>query len=366
MNLRERRRRRDSAPGDVHGTTENDDMTALDQPQPVSAADDDIGREKRLRLFRMLLELRLTEKRAYDLFLQNLVKGTSHLSLGQEAVAAGFALGMRRDDYTYCTYRGHAHTLARGVSMESVLGELMGRQCGVTGGKGGSMHLTSVEHGVMGSYAIIGAHLAVACGAAWSAQYRGTDQVTVCFFGDGTTNIGTFHEALNFAVIWKLPVVFVCENNLYMEYTPIGTVTAVEHPAADRAAAYGLPRIIVDGNDADAVFRVASQAFARARAGEGPALIEAMTYRHSGHSRADPAQYRPKGELERWLERDPIKIYRGRLASLGFAEADLRAIELDTERRVDAATETAKASPTPALALIEKDVWADGGAAWRN
>jgi acetoin:2,6-dichlorophenolindophenol oxidoreductase subunit alpha len=366
MNLRERRRRRDSAPGAAPGTTENDDMTALDQPQPHPAADDDIGREKRLRLFRMLLELRLTEKRAYDLFLQNLVKGTSHLSLGQEAVAAGFGLGMRRDDYTYCTYRGHAHTLARGVSMESVLGELMGRECGVTGGKGGSMHLTSVEHGAMGSYAIIGAHLAVACGAAWSAQYRGTDQVTVCFFGDGTTNIGTFHEALNFAVIWKLPVVFVCENNLYMEYTPIGTVTAVEHPAADRAAAYGLPRIIVDGNDADAVFRVASQAFAGARAGEGPALIEAMTYRHSGHSRADPAQYRPKGELERWLEHDPIKIYRRRLLSLGFAETDLRAIETETERRVDAATETAKASPAPSLAVIEKDVWADGGAAWRN
>ena len=368
MNLRERRKRRDSAtgPGGAQGPTENDDMTALDQPRPVSAADDDIGREKRLRLYRMLLELRLTEKRAYDLFLQNLVKGTSHLSLGQEAVAAGFALGMRRDDYTYCTYRGHAHTLARGASMEGVLGELMGRECGVTGGKGGSMHLTSVEHGAMGSYAIIGAHLPVACGAAWSAQYRGTDQVTVCFFGDGTTNIGAFHEALNFAVIWKLPVVFVCENNLYMEYTPIGTVTAVEHPAADRAAAYGLARIIVDGNDADAVFRVASQAFAHARAGEGPSLIEAMTYRHSGHSRADPAQYRPKGELERWLERDPIKLYRERLVSLGFAEADLGTIERETERRVDQATETAKASAAPSLAVIDKDVWADGGAAWRN
>src|SRR5690606_6707770 len=236
MNLRDRRKRRDSTLGQA-GTapaaaTENTSMNALDQPRPQSAADDDIGREKRLRMFRMLLELRLTEKRAYDLFLQNLVKGTSHLSLGQEAVAAGFALGMRRDDYTFCTYRGHAHTLARGVSMASVLGELMGRECGITGGKGGSMHLTSVEHGAMGSYAIIGAHLPVACGAAWSAQYRGTDQVTVCFFGDGTTNIGAFHEALNFAVIWKLPVVFVCENNFYMEYTPIGTVTAVEHPAA--------------------------------------------------------------------------------------------------------------------------------------
>ena len=341
-------------------------MTAFDQPQPTSTRDDDIGREKRLGMYRMMQELRMCEKRAYDLFLQNLVKGTSHLSLGQEAIAAGFAIGMRRDDYTYCTYRGHAHTLARGASMTGVLGELMGRECGVTGGKGGSMHLTSVEHGAMGSYAIIGAHLPIACGAAWSSQYRGTDQVTVCFFGDGTTNIGAFHEALNFAVVWKLPVVFVCENNLYMEYTPIGSVTAVPHPAADRAPAYGLDPIVVDGNDADAVFRVAAKAFAHARAGNGPTLIEAMTYRHSGHSRADPAKYRPEGELEKWLERDPLKIYRERLVRLGYAEFDLRAIEQDTQRRVDEATEAAKASPAPPLELIEKDVWANGGASWRN
>src|SRR3954466_9351191 len=217
----------------------------------------DIGRETRLELYRLQLELRYCEKRAYDLFLQNLIKGTSHLSLGQEAIAAAFGVAMRPDDYTFCTYRGHAHTLARGASMAGVLGELMGRQCGLLGGKGGSMHLTDVEHGAMGSYAIIGAHLPVAAGAAWSAQYRGTEQVSVCFFGDGTTNIGAFHEALNLSAVWKLPVVYVCENNLYMEYTPISEVTAVEHPAADRAAAYGLPRVIVDGNDADAVYRIA-------------------------------------------------------------------------------------------------------------
>ena len=368
MTIRDRRKRRDTGTGQgsQHEARENDDMTTKERKRAAVPDGDDIGREKRLQMFRLLLELRLCEKRAYDLFLQNLVKGTSHLSLGQEAIAAGFGIGMRRDDYTYCTYRGHAHTLARGASMTGVLGELMGRECGVTGGKGGSMHLTSVEHGAMGSYAIIGAHLAVACGAAWSAQYRGTDQVTVCFFGDGTTNIGTFHEALNFAVIWKLPVVFVCENNLYMEYTPIGNVTAVKNPAADRAAAYGLPPIIVDGNDADAVYRVASAAFARARAGEGPSLIEALTYRHSGHSRADPEQYRPPGELDQWLERDPIKVYRERLLSLGYAELDLGAIEQDTLRRVDEATEAAKASPAPPLELIHKDVWANGGAAWRN
>src|SRR5881394_375600 len=208
-----------------------------------------MDRATRLALYRSLVEIRYCEKRAYDLFLQNLVKGTSHLSLGQEAAPAGFAAAMRKDDYTFCTYRGHAHTLARGASMVGVLGELMGRKCGLMAGKGGSMRLTSVEHGAMGSYAIVGAHLPVAAGAAWSAQYRGTEQVAVCFFGDGTTNIGAFHEALNFAAVWKLPVVFVCENNLYMEYTPIGDVTAVPSPAGDRASAYGLEKIVIDGND---------------------------------------------------------------------------------------------------------------------
>jgi len=326
----------------------------------------EIGRETKSELYRLQLELRYCEKRAYDLFLQNLIKGTSHLSLGQEAIAAAFGVAMRPDDWTFCTYRGHAHTLARGASMEGVLGELMGRQCGLLGGKGGSMHLTDVAKGAMGSYAIIGAHLPVAAGAAWSAQYRGTEQVSVCFFGDGTTNIGAFHEALNFAAVWKLPVVYVCENNLYMEYTPISAVTAVEHPAADRASAYGLPSIVVDGNDADAVYKVASDALVKARAGGGPSLIEAMTYRHSGHSRADPGKYRPEGELEKWLLRDPLIMYRDRLLKEGFNELTLKDMEATAMGKVDAATTTAKASPLPSLDDIEKNVWADGGSAWRN
>jgi pyruvate dehydrogenase E1 component alpha subunit len=326
----------------------------------------DIGRETRLELYRQQLELRYCEKRAYDLFLQNLIKGTSHLSLGQEAIAAAFGVAMRPDDWTFCTYRGHAHTLARGASMSGVLGELMGRQCGLLGGKGGSMHLTDVDRGAMGSYAIIGAHLPVAAGAAWSAQYRGTEQVAVCFFGDGTTNIGAFHEALNFSVVWKLPVIYVCENNLYMEYTPISQVTAVEHPAADRASAYGLERVIVDGNDADEVYKTAIKFMTRARAGGGPALIEAMTYRHSGHSRADPGQYRPEGELEKWLERDPLNLYRNRLLELGINEPTLKDMEAEAMKKVDEATEIAKASEVPSLDEIEKNVWADGGSAWRN
>src|SRR3954453_9332673 len=207
----------------------------------------------RLAMYRTMVECRDFETRAQELYFEGLVRGTTHLGVGQEAVAGGFGAARGPDDWTFCPYRGHNHTLARGTPMGPILAELFGRGSGLLGGKGGSMHLTSVEHGVMGSYAIVGAHLPVAAGAAWSAQYRGTEQVAVCFFGDGTTNIGAFHEALNFAVVWKLPVVFVCENNLYMEYTPIHTVTAVEHPAADRASAYGLEKVVIDGNDADDV-----------------------------------------------------------------------------------------------------------------
>jgi pyruvate dehydrogenase E1 component alpha subunit len=335
-------------------------------PEVRPGINDDIGEELRLRLYRMQFELRESEQRAFDLFLQNLVKGTSHLSLGQEAVAAGFAVAMKPGDLSFCTYRGHAHTLARGVPFEQVLGELMQRDNGLMRGKGGSMHLTSVERGVMGSYAIIGAHLPIACGAAWRAQYKGQKDVSVCFFGDGTTNIGAFHEALNFAAVWKLPVIFVCENNFYMEYTPIADVTAVKHPAADRAAAYGLERILIDGNDADVVYRTASKAYEKARAGQGPSLIECLTYRHSGHSRADPAKYRPEGELEKWKERDPIKIYRERLVQFGIGEAAIRDIEADVKRRIDEATEKCKAAPPPALDILTTDVYADGGFAWRN
>ena len=322
--------------------------------------------DAKLELYRSQVELRQFEKRAYDLFLENYVKGTSHLSLGQEAIAAGFAAAMREDDYTFATYRGHAHTLARGVPMTGVLAELMGRTNGLMAGKGGSMHLTSVEHGVMGSYAIIGAHLPIACGAAWSAQYRGSGQVAVCFFGDGTTNIGAFHEALNFAAIWKLPVVFVCENNLWMEYTRTSEITAVEHPAADRASAYGLESIIVDGNDVDAVFEVAKKAIDRARAGEGPSMIEAKTYRQAGHSRADPGKYRPDEEVAAWLAKDPIPMYHARLLAEGATEAQLSEIDRAVAAMVDLATEEAKAGETPGADLLMKDVWADGGSAWRN
>jgi acetoin:2,6-dichlorophenolindophenol oxidoreductase subunit alpha len=338
----------------------------LEKTAQNAGLNDDIGEQKRLELYRLQVVIREAEQRAFDLFLQNLVKGTSHLSLGQEAVAAGFAGAMQKGDLSFCTYRGHAHTLARGVPVEAVLGELMQRDNGLMRGKGGSMHLTSEEHGVMGSYAIIGAHLPIACGAAWRAQYKGHNDVSVCFFGDGTTNIGAFHEALNFAAVWKLPVVFVCENNLYMEYTPISEVTAVAAPAADRASAYGLERILIDGNDADVVYREAQRAFARARAGEGPSLIECLTYRHSGHSRADPAKYRPEGELEKWKQRDPVKIYRERLLQFGVDEKVITDIDTEVRKIVDDATEACKAAPMPPMDILTTDVYADGGWAWRN
>jgi pyruvate dehydrogenase E1 component alpha subunit len=337
-------------------------------PGPENRDNDrlDIPIEQRLEIYQTQQLLRQFEKRAYDLFLQNLVKGTSHLSLGMEAVATGFGQAMRSDDYSFATYRGHAHTLARGAEPGPVLAELLGRENGILKGKGGSMHLTSVEHGMMGSYAIIGAHLTIANGAAWSAQMRDSSQVAVCFFGDGTTNIGAFHEALNLAVVWDLPVVFVCENNLYMEYTPIDIITAVPNPAADRASAYGLESIIVDGNDADAVYEVARRVIERARRGEGPSLVEAQTYREQGHSRADPGKYRPPAEVEAWMARDPIPMYHERLLRLGVPEGDLSSIQQDVARRVDEATEFAKGGREPGREHLMADLWADGGSEWRN
>jgi pyruvate dehydrogenase E1 component alpha subunit len=320
----------------------------------------------RLGLYRTMQECRRFETRAQELFFEGLVRGTTHLGVGQEAVAAGYAAAMRPDDYSFATYRGHNHALARGTPMGPLYAELFGRATGLMGGKGGSMHITSAEHHMMGSYAIVGAHLPIALGAAWSAQYRKSGQVAVCFFGDGTTNIGAFHEALNLAVVWKAPVVFVCENNQYMEYTPIGAVTAVARPAADRASAYGLGPIVVDGNDADAVYAVAVQTIERARSGDGPSLVEAITYRHGGHSRADPGKYRPDDEVEAWKARDPIPTYRARLEADGVPAADLDRIDEEAAAKVAAAEAEARDAPEPSTDVIETQVWADGGSAWRN
>jgi pyruvate dehydrogenase E1 component alpha subunit len=314
----------------------------------------------------MMLEARLFEEKAHRLFFDGLVKGTSHLATGQEAVAAGFAAAMRPGDMTFCTYRGHTHTLLRGADMRALMAELLGRGNGICGGKGGSMHLTDVTVGAMGSYAIVGAHLPVALGAAWAAKERGTGQVAVAFFGDGATNIGAFHEALNLAVVWNAPVVFVCENNLYMEYTPIGSVTAVRHPAADRAPAYGLEGIIVDGNTVEAVYDTAGRALEQARSGGGPSLIEALTYRHGGHSRADPGKYRPDEEVAAWRERDPIPAFRARMEARGIDPAPVERIEAEATEKVERATRAAIDGPLPSPETLETQVWADGGSSWRR
>ena len=280
--------------------------------------------EELLDLFERMAVIRATEKAAYDLFMSGLVKGTTHLAAGHEAVAVGASAALRPDDYVFATYRGHHHAIARGATPEACLAELMSRATGLCGAKGGSMHLTVAAGNMLGSYAIVGAHLPIACGAAWSAKLRGSGQVAVAFFGDGATNIGAFHEALNLAAVWRLPALFVCENNLYMEYTPIAAVTAVAQPAADRAPAYGLPAEVIDGNDVVAVWEATSRAVDRARAGNGPTIIEALTYRQYGHSRADPAKYRPQEEVDEWLRRDPLTLLAERLRGDGVAEDALQ------------------------------------------
>ncbi|MET9790733.1 thiamine pyrophosphate-dependent dehydrogenase E1 component subunit alpha [Streptomyces canus] len=319
-----------------------------------------------LASYEQMALIRRTEKAAHDLFLQGLVKGTTHLAAGHEAIAVGASAALRDDDYVFATYRGHHHAMARGATPEECLAELMSRATGLCKAKGGSMHLTKADANMLGSYAIVGAHLPMAVGAAWSARLRGTGQLAVAFFGDGATNIGSFHEALNLAAVWKLPVLFVCENNLYMEYTPIADVTAVPRPAADRAPAYGIPGEVVDGNDVVSVQEAVARLARRARAGDGPAVLEAETYRHFGHSRADPATYRPAEEVERWLKHDPLDIARGRLIEAGVPEETVTAADERAQTVVRQAIEAAKSAPPPDPREAFTDVWADGGAAWRT
>jgi acetoin:2,6-dichlorophenolindophenol oxidoreductase subunit alpha len=334
--------------------------------QTQEAAGTEVEPADLLDWFEQMAVIRAVEKAAYDMFMSGLVKGTTHLASGHEAVAVGASAALRDDDYVVATYRGHHHAIARGATPAECLAELMSKATGACRAKGGSMHLTRADRGMLGSYAIVGAHLPIAAGAAWSAKLRGTDQVAVAFFGDGATNIGAFHEALNLAAVWRLPVLFVCENNFYMEYTPINAVTSVDNPAADRAHANGLPARIIDGNDVVVVREAVAQAAHRARSGYGPTVIEAQTYRHYGHSRADPAKYRPEAEVEEWMRHDPLDVARTRLSMLGVPDDEVAAAAARAQQTVDAAVDEAKAAPdaNPADALT--DVWADGGAAWRN
>ncbi|HWE61127.1 MAG TPA: thiamine pyrophosphate-dependent dehydrogenase E1 component subunit alpha [Chloroflexota bacterium] len=308
---------------------------------------------------RSMLLIRAFEDKVQQLFMQGLVEGTTHLCQGQEAVPVGAIGALAPDDYLTITYRGHGHALARGVDPERAFAELMGRETGLCKGRGGSMHFTDFSRGLIGAFAIVGAGLPVALGAAMSSKLRGTSQAAMTFFGDGATNIGSFHEALNMASVWKAPVVFVCENNLYGEYSPLRTTTPVDDLAV-RATSYAMPGVVVDGNDAQAVYREAAAAVARARAGEGPTLLECKTYRYSGHSRTDPGKYRKPGELDAWKGRDPIVLLGERLAVDGelsaAAQEDLRR---EVQDQIEGAAARAASAPWPAVEEMGRYVYAE-------
>lgn len=307
------------------------------------------------RLERMM-EIRLLEDRIQDLFSQGLVSGTTHTSQGQEAVAVGLAAATRPTDFVCCTYRGHGHALALGMTPKVVLGEVLGRQIGCMGGLGGSMHLSDPDVGLLPTFAIVGAGTPVAVGAALQFATRKTDGVAVSVFGDGSTNIGAFHEGLNLAAVWRLPVIFVCENNLYGEYSPLATTTAVAD-IADRASSYAMASEIVDGQDVEAVQAAITRAAERARSGEGPSLIEAKTYRYVGHSRSDKAPYRKEGELEEWLARDPIELFAQRLLSTGAIDAPgLEEMRRHQVELMDEAQNKVLASPPAAIPHMFKNI----------
>lgn len=320
-------------------------------PQPT------VDKSEQLELLQKMHEIRLFEDACHRLFAQGLVRGSTHLGQGQEAVAVGACSVLREGDTMSCTYRGHAAVLAMGAPLDRAFGEILGKAEGLCAGKGGSMHLTDISKGAIGSFAIVGAHLPIAVGSAFAARYRGSDAVSLCFFGDGSTNIGAFHEALNLASMWRLPVIFMCENNLYGEYSPLTTTTPIER-LADRADSYAMAKAQVDGNSLLLVRETVEQAVSRARDGEGPTLIEALTYRHKGHSRSDPGAYRPPGELEAWLERDPIVQFEHALIEQGATRPELDELRDAADRAVSEALSIARAWSEPDPATLGEDVFA--------
>jgi pyruvate dehydrogenase E1 component alpha subunit len=313
----------------------------------------------RRHMLQQMLDVRTVEGRIQDLFLENVIRGTTHLCDGQEAVSVGMAhaIDAGRGDTVTCTYRGHGHAIALGMTLRTLMAEMMGKPEGCSRGKGGSMHLTDMKLGLIGTFAVIGAGLPITNGAALTAQIKKTGAVALAIFGDGTANIGTFHEALNLAAVWKLPSIFLCENNLYGEYSAYGDTAPVAN-VADRAAAYNMPSVIVDGQDAEAVYAVVKHAFDRARAGEGPMLIEAKTYRYRGHSRSDPAPYRKPGELDEWLKRDPINILADRMIKDNeLTDSDFNAMKQKSADAVEDATKWAMELPEPALDTVHDYIW---------
>jgi pyruvate dehydrogenase E1 component alpha subunit len=317
-----------------------------------------LSKEKLIKMYKKMFEIRCFEEKVFELYAQNLVPGTIHLYAGEEAVAVGVCSNLRKDDYITSTHRGHGHCIAKGAELKRIMAEILGKKTGYCKGKGGSMHIADFNVGMLGATAVVGAGLPIAVGAGLSIKLKGTKNVVACFFGDGASNQGTFHEAINMAAVWKLPVIFVCENNVYAMGTRQSKVMLVEN-IADRAIAYGILGVAVDGNNVLAVYEAAQKAVQRARKGEGPTLIECKTYRHKGHSRIDPAKYRPKEEVEEWLSKDPIKRFKEKLLQTNvLLEAEIQQIEkealTETEEAVKFATESPHPSPEEAL----EDVYA--------
>ena len=298
-------------------------------------------------LYYQMVLIRTFEERLVGLYKEGVLRGSLHLCIGQEATAVGGCAALRRDDYMTCTYRGHGQSLAKGLSPRAAMAELMGKETGCCKGRGGSMHFTDVSVGLLGENAIVGAGLPIACGAAFTAKMRKTDQVALTFFGEGATNQGVFHEALNLAAIWELPVIFFCENNIYAEMTPIAHEVKVERMAA-RAEGNGITSVQVDGNDALAVFETTREAVAKARDGGGPTFIEAHTYRLSGHMIGDPEVYRNKEEVDTRRANDPIARFKQVLQNEhSFSTDEIAKLESDAVAAVDDAENFARSSPLP-------------------
>ncbi len=320
------------------------------------------SKERALDMYEKMYLIRAYEEEIYYLFFEGIMPGTIHQSTGQEACAVGMLYDLRKDDYMATTHRPAGHDLAKGVSLKSMMCEMFGKAEGCCKGKGGAMHTGDFTVGAMTANAIVGGNLPIAAGVALAFKMQKKDNVVVCFFGDGATNEGAFHEAMNAAATWKLPVIYACENNLYSATTSIKITCNMENPAADRAAAYNIPAEVVDGNDVLAVNEAARRAIERARKGEGPTIIELKTYRRCGHSRNDACGYRPKEEEEAWYARDPIALFRNRILEEKVAtEAELAAIENRITEEIKEAVEYAKNAPFPALESALEDIFWQGG-----
>lgn len=312
-----------------------------------------------LRIYRTMLLIRRFEEKTVQFFQAGQIRGSLHPCIGQEATAVGACFALRADDTMTCTYRGHGQAIAKGLDPKEAMAELLGRRTGCSKGKGGSMHFTDPRVGLLGENAIVGAGIPIAVGAALSAQLDHDNRVSLTFFGDGAVNQGVFHEALNLAAIWSLPVIFFCENNLYSEMTPISAMVKVER-LADRAAAYGMRAVTVaDAYDPLAVYEATLDAVTRARKGEGPTFIEAMTYRLIGHMIGDSEPYRTKEEVAQWRARDSIVAFPLRLSSeFGIPEARLREVEAEVTAEMDEIVHFAQESPWPDPAEAIEDVYA--------